>query len=41
MFGGGQWVVQGHIDEKQCCIFPADEGAYAGVDDGMPVSENL
>jgi hypothetical protein len=22
MFGGGQWVVQGHIDEKQCVYFP-------------------
>jgi hypothetical protein len=32
--------VQGHLDEKQCCIFPANEGADAGIDDGMPVSEN-
>ena len=27
-------------NEKQCCIFPVDEGADAGIDDGMPVSEN-
>ena len=32
--------MQGHLDEKQCCIFPANEGADAGIDDGMPVSEN-
>ena len=31
---------RGHIDEKQCSIFPADERADTGIDDGMPVSRN-
>jgi hypothetical protein len=33
-------LCRGHIDEKHCSIFPADEGADAGIDDDMPLSRN-
>jgi arylsulfatase A-like enzyme len=36
----GQKVAEGRIEQTQCCVFSADEGADVGMDDGTPVTED-
>jgi len=36
----GQKVAEGRIEQTQCCVFSADEGADVGTDDGTPVTED-
>jgi arylsulfatase len=38
LFVNGQKVASGRIEQTQCCMFSADEGADVGVDDGTAVS---
>jgi arylsulfatase A-like enzyme len=35
----GNEVARGRIDQTQCCVFSADEGADVGLKEGTPVSE--
>jgi arylsulfatase A-like enzyme len=35
----GKNVATGRIDQTQCCMFSADEGADVGADEGTPVTE--
>jgi hypothetical protein len=35
----GRNVATGRIDQTQCCVFSADEGADVGADEGTPVTE--
>jgi arylsulfatase len=35
----GKSVATGKIDETQCCMYSADEGADVGEDEGTPVTE--
>jgi hypothetical protein len=39
LFVNGEKVADGRIEQTQCCIFSADEGADVGRDDGTPVTE--
>ena len=39
LFVNGKSVATGRIDQTQCCIFSADEGADVGADEGTPVTE--
>jgi arylsulfatase len=38
LFVNGKSVATGRIDQTQCCIFSADEGADVGADEGTPVA---
>jgi arylsulfatase len=38
LFVNGQKVASGRIEQTQCCMFSADEGADVGTDDGTAVS---
>ena len=39
IYVNGKDVATGRIDQTQCCIFSADEGADVGADEGTAVSE--
>ncbi|RZU42150.1 arylsulfatase [Edaphobacter modestus] len=39
IFVNGKNVATGKIDQTQCCVFSADEGADVGEDEGTPVTE--
>ena len=39
LFVNGKKVAEGRIEQTQCCVFSADEGADVGADEGTPVSE--
>jgi arylsulfatase len=39
LFVNGRKVAAGQIDQTQCCVFSADEGADVGADEGTPVTE--
>jgi hypothetical protein len=39
LYVNGKNVATGRIDQTQCCIFSADEGADVGADEGTPVTE--
>ena len=39
IFVNGKSVATGRIEQTQCCIFSADEGADVGADEGTPVTE--
>ncbi len=36
----GEKVAEGRVEQTQCCVFSADEGADVGIDDGTPVSND-
>jgi arylsulfatase A-like enzyme len=36
----GKSVATGRIEDTQCCVFSADEGADVGADEGTPVTED-
>jgi len=38
IFVNGQKVASGRIEQTQCCMFSADEGADVGTDEGTAVS---
>ena len=40
LFVDGKSVATGRIEQTQCCVFSADEGADVGVDEGTPVTED-
>ena len=40
LFVNGSKVAQGRIENTQCCVFSADEGADVGADEGTPVTED-
>jgi hypothetical protein len=40
LFINGKRVGEGRIDQTQCCVFSADEGADVGMDGGTPVTED-
>ena len=40
IFVNGKKVAEGRIEQTQCCVFSADEGADVGVDEGTPVTED-
>jgi hypothetical protein len=39
IYVNGKNVATGRIDQTQCCMYSADEGADVGADEGTPVSE--
>jgi hypothetical protein len=39
LYVNGKNVATGRIDQTQCCVFSADEGADVGADEGTPVTE--
>jgi hypothetical protein len=39
LYVNGKSVATGRIDQTQCCVFSADEGADVGADEGTPVTE--
>ena len=39
LFVNGKKVATGRIEQTQCCVFSADEGADVGADEGTPVTE--
>ena len=39
LFVNEKKVAMGRIDQTQCCVFSADEGADVGADEGTPVTE--
>jgi arylsulfatase A-like enzyme len=40
LYVNGKNVATGRIDQTQCCVFSADEGADVGADEGTPVTED-
>ena len=39
LFINDEEVASGRIEQTQCCIFSADEGADVGMDEGTPVDD--
>jgi arylsulfatase len=40
LFVNGKKAAEGRIDQTQCCMLSADEGADVGADEGTPVTED-
>jgi arylsulfatase A-like enzyme len=40
IYVNGKSVATGRIEQTQCCVFSADEGADVGSDEGTPVTED-